>query len=324
MMKKIILFSALIVATNFVSFVSFAQTGKKLKTIIVDAGHGGKEDPGAIGQYEHSLRSKEKDITLAIALKLVETLKKAMPEVNVIPTRTTDVFQSPVEKANIANNNKGDLFLCIHADSGPLKQGKRQIGTRTVTRYKITYKGKGRKKKKIKTPYEVDEPVYEYFKMPLTRTGTSVWIFAAHKTSDKLKAIMKEAGEEDSEFEIETGADSTYNSFNFNSPEGRSIAQIYAKRYQEKSERLAIYVNDEVEKTNRPALGVNQRQVGIWVLQATNMPAILIETGFINNPEDERYLNSEAGQQEMAENITNAVLRYKNQIEQLNNGQTSK
>jgi N-acetylmuramoyl-L-alanine amidase len=324
MMKKIILFSALIVATNFISFVSFAQTGKKLKTIIVDAGHGGKEDPGAIGQYEHSLRSKEKDITLAIALKLVETLKKAMPEVNVIPTRTTDVFQSPVEKANIANNNKGDLFLCIHADSGPLKQGKRQIGTRTVTRYKITYKGKGRKKKKIKTPYEVDEPVYEYFKMPLTRTGTSVWIFAAHKTSDKLKAIMKEAGEEDSEFEIETGADSTYNSFNFNSPEGRSIAQIYAKRYQEKSERLAIYVNDEVEKTNRPALGVNQRQVGIWVLQATNMPAILIETGFINNPEDERYLNSEAGQQEMAENITNAVLRYKNQIEQLNNGQTSK
>lgn len=323
-MKKFILFSALIVATNFVSFVSFAQTGKKLKTIIVDAGHGGKEDPGAIGQYEHSLRSKEKDITLAIALKLVETLKKAMPDVNVIPTRTTDVFQSPVEKANIANNNKGDLFLCIHADSGPLKQGKRQIGTRTVTRYKITYKGKGRKKKKIKTPYEVDEPVYEYFKMPLTRTGTSVWIFAAHKTSDKLKAIMREAGEEEAEFEIEAGADSTYNSFNFNSPEGRSIAQIYAKRYQEKSERLAIYVNDEVEKTNRPALGVNQRQVGIWVLQATNMPAILIETGFINNPEDERYLNSEAGQQEMAESITNAVLRYKNQIEQLNNGQTSK
>lgn len=323
-MKKFILFSALIVATNFVSFVSFAQTGKKLKTIIVDAGHGGKEDPGAIGQYEHSIRSKEKDITLAIALKLVETLKKAMPEVNIIPTRTTDVFQSPVEKANIANNNKGDLFLCIHADSGPLKQGKRQIGTRTVTRYKITYKGKGRKKKKIKTPYEVDEPVYEYFKMPLTRTGTSVWIFAAHKTSDKLKAIMRESGEEEAEFEIEAGADSTYNSFNFNSPEGRSIAQIYAKRYQEKSERLAIYVNDEVEKTNRPALGVNQRQVGIWVLQATNMPAILIETGFINNPEDERYLNSESGQQEMAENITNAVLRYKNQIEQLNNGQTSK
>ena len=324
MMKRNFLLSALTIALSFTFCYSHAQNGKKLKTIIVDAGHGGKEDPGAIGQYEHSLRSKEKDITLAIALKLVESLKKAMPDVNVIPTRTTDVYQSPVEKANIANENKGDLFLCIHADSGPLKQGRRQIGTRTVTRYKITYKGKGRKKKKIKTPYEVDEPVYEYFKMPLTRTGTSVWIFAAHKTSDKLKAIMKEAGEDENEFEIEAGSDSSYNSFNFNTPEGRTIAQIYAKRYQEKSERLATYVNDEVEKTNRPALGVNQRQVGIWVLQATNMPAILIETGFINNPEDEKYLNSEEGQKEMAESITNAVLRFKTQMEQLNNGQASK
>jgi N-acetylmuramoyl-L-alanine amidase len=62
-------------------------------------------------------------------------------------------------------------------------------------------------------------------------------------------------------------------------------------------------------------LGVNQRQVGIAVLQATNMPAILIETGFINNPEDERYLNSKDGQQELAEAITQAVKRYKAQLE---------
>jgi N-acetylmuramoyl-L-alanine amidase len=181
-----------------------------------------------------------------------------------------------------------------------------------VTRYRITYKGKGRKKKKISTPYKVEEPVYEYFKHPLTITGTSVYIFAAHKTSDKLKAIMKDVGE----FEIETGAtDSTYEVFDVNSAEGRTLAQIYAKRYQEKSDRIASYVNEEIEKTGRPALGVNQRQTGIWVLQATNMPAILIETGFINNPEDERYLNSDKGQQELAEAITSAVIRYKNQIE---------
>jgi N-acetylmuramoyl-L-alanine amidase len=62
-------------------------------------------------------------------------------------------------------------------------------------------------------------------------------------------------------------------------------------------------------------LGVNQRQVGIWVLQATNMPAILIETGFINNPEDEVYINSDKGQQELAEAITKAVQRYKAQVE---------
>ena len=296
---------------------NFAQQPKKLKTIIVDAGHGG-DDFGAVGQYEHSLRSNEKDVTLGISLKLVDELKKQLPELNIIPTRTTDVFQNPVEKANIANNNKGDLFICIHADSGPLKTGRRQTGTKTVTRYKITYKGKGKKKKKISHPYSSVEPVYEYYKLPLERNGTSVWIFAAHKTSDKLKAIMKEEGQNETEFEIESGADSTLNNFDFNSPEGRAIAQIYAKRYQEKSDRLATLVNEEVDKTSRPALGVNQRQKGIWVLQATNMPAILIETGFINNPEDERYLNSDKGQQELAETITAAVIRYKTQIENAN------
>ena len=49
------------------------------------------------------------------------------------------------------------------------------------------------------------------------------------------------------------------------------------------------------------------------------MPAILIETGFINNPEDEAYLNSENGQQEMAEAITRAVIKYKTQLENAGN-----
>ncbi len=288
-----------------------AQSLKQIKTIIVDAGHGGT-DVGATGQYENSLRSKEKDVTLAIALKLVDELKKQLPGVNIVPTRTTDIYQSPTEKARIANEFKGDLFLCIHADSGPLKQGKRQVGTRMVTRYKITYSGKGNKKKKIKTPYEVEEPVYEHFKIPLTRSGTSVWIFGAHKTSAKLGAVM--GGDEN--FEIEAnGMDTTENKIDFNSPQGRIIANIYVKRYQERSDRLATLVNEEVEVTGRAALGVNQRQVGIWVLQATNMPAILIETGFINNPEDEVYINSDKGQQELAEAITKAVQRYKAQVE---------
>lgn len=292
-----------------------AQTPKLIKTIIVDAGHGGT-DVGATGQYENSLRSKEKDVTLAIALKLVDELKKQIPGVKVVPTRTTDIYQKPTEKAKIANEFHGDLFLCIHADSGPLKTGKRQVGTRMVTRYKISYTGKGRRKKKIKTPYEVEEPVYEHFKMPLTRSGTSVWIFGAHKTDAKTEAVM--GG--DTNFEIEAGSiDSVENKFDFNSPQGRIIANIYVKRYQERSDRLAALVNEEVENTGRAALGVNQRQVGIWVLQATNMPAILIETGFINNPDDELYINSEKGQQELAEAITKAVQRYKAQVESINN-----
>lgn len=309
-----VLYLAIGMFTGF-SGVASAQTGKTLKTIIVDAGHGGK-DAGAVGQYEHSLHSKEKDVTLAISLKLVDELKKQLPGVTVVPTRTTDIYQPVKEKARIANENKGDLFICIHADSGPLKTGRRQIGTRTVTRHKITYKGKGKKRKKISTPYHVVEPVYEYFKLPLSAKGTSVYLFAAHKTSDKLKAIMHEVGE--FEVEADSDMDSTESAFDFNTPEGRMLAKIYMSRYQLKSDKIATMVNDEIEATGRPALGVNQRQTGIWVLQATNMPAILIETGFINNPEDERYLNSEKGQQELALAITKAVVKYKKQIEEAN------
>lgn len=295
---------------------AFSQAPKPLKTIIVDAGHGGT-DAGAVGQYENSLRSKEKDVTLAIAKKLVAQLQRDLPDVKTLPTRTTDIFQDVREKARIANEMGGQLFICIHADSGPLKQGRRQIGTRMVTRYRISYKKKGRKKTKISTPYQVEEPVYEYFKIPLSRKGTSVWIFAAHKTSDKLKAITN--GGED--FVVDDGSDTTLNNFDFNTPEGRILANIYMTRFQKRSDNLATLVNDEIENTGRPSLGVNQRQKGIWVLQATNMPAILVETGFINNPEDEAYLNSEKGQQELAEAISKAVMRYKDQIEHPNRNQ---
>lgn len=313
MIKQFFLLSLGLVFSFFGEEIQ-AQNSNVLKTIIVDAGHGGT-DVGATGQYENSLRSKEKDITLAISKKVVAELKKQMPGVNIVPTRTTDVYQSPREKADIANNNKGNLFLCIHADSGPLKTGKRQIGTKTVTKYKVSYTGKGKKRKKISTPYKEDVPIYEYYKEPMKRSGTSVWIFAPHKTSDKLKAIMNEVGE----FDVESTHDSTANGFDFTSPEGKIVAQIYAKRYQERSDFLAQLVNEEVEKSGRTALGVNQRQVGIWVLQATNMPAILVETGFINNPEDERYINSDKGQQDMAEVIVRAVKRYRDQLEKSNN-----
>ena len=310
MLKRGLYISICLAYIGFFTNECAAQT-KKLRTIVVDAGHGGK-DAGAIGQYENSLRSMEKNVTLAISKKLVEELKKKLPDVKVVSTRTTDVYDNPRVKADIANDAKGDLFICIHADSGPLKTGRRQVGTKTVKRYKISYTGKGKKRKKKSTAYEVEEPIYEYFKIPLTISGTSVYIFAAAKTSDKLKAIMK--GQEEIEFETGT-ADSLYNNFNFNSPEGRQLAQVYAKLYQEKSERIATLINDEVDATGRRALGVNQRQEGIWVLSATKMPAILVETGYINTPEDERYLNSDKGQQELAEAITKAVIRYKAQLE---------
>ena len=166
-----------------------AQVPKKIRTIIVDAGHGGS-DNGSHGEYEGTLGSYEKNITLAISLKLVAELKKQLSGVQVIPTRTTDIYQHPSVKARIANENHGDLFVCIHADAVALKTGSRIIGYKTETYTTTKYVGKGKKKKKIVTPHTREVAIKQYFKIPTTRKGTSTLIFAANKTGDKIKAMQ--------------------------------------------------------------------------------------------------------------------------------------
>lgn len=94
-------------------FSTKAQNNKpqSFKTIVIDAGHGGK-DPGAVGK-----QAKEKDIVLPIALKVGEYITKEMPDVNIVYTRSTDVFVPLDERAEIANRAKADLFVSIHANS---------------------------------------------------------------------------------------------------------------------------------------------------------------------------------------------------------------
>src|ERR1700760_2001690 len=157
-------FILLPIAVAFFSFSNYAQAPKKIRTIVVDAGHGG-EDGGAHGAYEGGLNSWEKNVTLAISNKLVADLQKELPDVKTIPTRTTDVYQSPREKADIANAAKGDLFICIHADAVQLQTGRRQIGTRVEIRHTVYYVGKGKKKKKMIKSKSVTVPEYEYYKI---------------------------------------------------------------------------------------------------------------------------------------------------------------
>jgi len=86
------------------------RTAKGLETVVIDAGHGGK-DPGAIVGKAH-----EKDIVLAIALKLGNYIKENLPDVKVIYTRSSDVFPTLFERSVIANKNNADLFISIHAN----------------------------------------------------------------------------------------------------------------------------------------------------------------------------------------------------------------
>lgn len=83
----------------------------KIRTVVIDAGHGGK-DPGTVGKT-----IKEKDVVLKIALKVGEYIEKSLPEVKVIYTRKTDKFIELTERAAVANRNKADLFISIHANA---------------------------------------------------------------------------------------------------------------------------------------------------------------------------------------------------------------
>ena len=95
-----------------------------------------------------------------------------------------------------------------------------------------------------------------------------------------------------------------------NSPDFIALSLLKTKQFFKYSATLAGMVEDQFVKVGRTSRGQQQRQVGIWVLQATAMPSVLVETGYITNREEEDYLNSESGQQEIAECITKALKNY--------------
>ncbi|MCX7985272.1 MAG: N-acetylmuramoyl-L-alanine amidase, partial [Bacteroidetes bacterium] len=88
----------------------------KLDVIVLDPGHGGK-DPGTIGVRG----TYEKNVTLGVALKLGELIKRSMPDVKVVFTRTTDTFVELYRRTQIANEAGGKLFISLHCNSTPRK-----------------------------------------------------------------------------------------------------------------------------------------------------------------------------------------------------------
>ena len=103
----------LLLAVLCFMFVSqaFGQKSGKIKTVVIDAGHGGK-DPGAPGKH-----CKEKDIALSVALKTGSYIRENFPDVKVIYTRETDVFVDLYKRGDIANRAKADVFISIHCNA---------------------------------------------------------------------------------------------------------------------------------------------------------------------------------------------------------------
>jgi N-acetylmuramoyl-L-alanine amidase len=122
--NKFILLRIFFFAVLFL-FSPVVQAKDKKITVVIDAGHGGK-DSGAKGSTVD-----EKVINLAVALKLGNLIADKNDDVKVIYTRKTDKFIELDERANIANRNKADLFISIHANA--VRKGSHVSGTETFT-----------------------------------------------------------------------------------------------------------------------------------------------------------------------------------------------
>lgn len=131
----------LILAMLLLSVAAMAGAAPKSFTLVIDAGHGGRDD-GACGAV-----SKEKDLTLKYALAFGRLVEQECPDIKVIYTRKTDVFVELHERANIANQAKADLFMSIHINALPGKKIARGFQTYTL--------GKGSSGNGISTNLEV-------------------------------------------------------------------------------------------------------------------------------------------------------------------------
>lgn len=234
---------------------AYTQSAYKVKTIVIDAGHGGRK-PGARGAISY-----EKNVALEVALKLGKKLEQDMPEVKILYTRKTDVDVDFYKRAAIANDAKADIFISIHCNSMP----------------------KGNHVTK----------------------GTETFVAGMHRINEQDVAIRENA-----DIVLEKNYQKNYGGFDPKDPETFIVLSLFKNKFRGKSMELAgLIQKNYTEVDGRVNRGIKEQ--GILILQRVGMPAVLTEIGFISNPEEERYMNSDKGQQEIVNSIFNAIKIYK-------------
>ena len=229
----------------------------RLRTVVLDAGHGGK-DRGCAGAV-----AREADVALAIILALGRQIEANMPDVKVIYTRKTNVFVELDERAAIANRHHADLFISVHCNAGP-KQSH----------------------------------------------GTEVWTMGLHKSTANLGVAQRENSVILQEKDYKT----RYDGFDPSSPQSHILFSLFQSAYITNSLRFAQRIDRQLHASvKRPSRGV--KQAGFIVLWKSTMPSVLIESGFLTNPTEERYLNNKANQSYMAAGIYRAFREYKRELE---------
>lgn len=251
--KYLILFFALI--------FSLPNAQKKF-TIVLDPGHGGS-DIGANRRYEDLGTVREKDITLAVTLKLGRILEKNK-DYKVIYTRKIDEFPSLTDRTTLANRSKADLFISIHVNSSAATSSSTAIGTETFIQ------GPAQNKRNLEVAKAENDVIF-----------------------------------------LDDRDRQTFASYDPSSPESLIALKIQQSKYLESSLLIGSLVEENfVNKDKRNSRGI--KQADLHVLRMNAMPSILVETGFVNNYEDARYLSTEQGQSDIAESIYDAITKYRN------------
>lgn len=232
----------------------------QLDVIVIDPGHGG-HDPGTIGVTG----VKEKDVTLAIGLKLGRLIEKNMRGVKVVYTRKTDTFVPVYQRGQIANEADGKLFVSIHANSTPRK--------------------------------------------PTPLRGFEVYLLRPGRTEEAISIAERE----NSVIKLEEGYEQRYKQL---TDENFILVTMAQSAHVKASELFADVAQQELGAALKvPNNGV--KQAGFYVLVGASMPNVLVETSYLSNREDERFLRNDAGQQRIAAALFKAVKRYKQEYEKL-------
>ncbi|MES2378378.1 MAG: N-acetylmuramoyl-L-alanine amidase [Bacteroidota bacterium] len=134
--------------------------------------------------------------------------------------------------------------------------------------------------------------------------GTMILVYGYNRVNKQVEAIR-----ENSSITFEKDYKTKYQDYNADEPVNQILINAYLQKYRKQSILFGDLLNQEFKSEGRQTIGVKEQV--ILVLDHSAMPAVMIETGFINNPDDEDYLMSDAGQDEIVQVVVNALKQYK-------------
>lgn len=219
--------------------------------------------------------TSEKHIVLKISKLLGQKIQAAYPDVKVVYTRSNDVFLELKERVNVAKRSNADLFISMHCNSNNSSQ-----------------------------PF-----------------GASVHILGPKSKNSKnqkdyFAASMSVAQRENSVMLLEDNYQTTYQDFDPDSPESIISHSLMWNANYSNSLLFAAEVDNVMKKSPfRVSNYTGIHQDIFYLLWATNMPAALLELGFISNPSDYAYLSSAEGQEKTAQRLFEAFKAYKTQYD---------